>query len=70
MAFFYFLFYVFNISLQVGQLDEVISTLRAELAESGHVTNDQLQNIERLQRENNAKSTKVEQLEAVSLDFG
>jgi len=49
---------------QVGQLDEVISTLRAELAESGHVTNDQLQNIERLQRENNVKSTKVEQLEA------
>jgi len=49
---------------QVSQLDEVISNLRAELSESGHVCKDQQQNIERLERENDTKATKIEQLES------
>jgi len=50
--------------IKVSQLDEVISNLRAELSESGHVCKDQQQNIERLERENNTKATKIEQLES------
>ena len=47
-------------------MDELVSTLRAEITESGHLINDYQQNVERLERENSGKAVKITQLENVS----